>query len=174
MRPRWRSRGAGPDGCIHRGPRRACAMGWFLGPQRERRTAAAELVGSRGMTARGQGKKVGRAVAGQGPTGARPAQKRGRLGASPHDRQRSTLAVGASSACSAPPVRRPPAVTATMPLDPTTHQPRPTRHGPCRARCRCRIRSIGRESRFRCGPAPIRPGPPPGQRARKRSAHPVP
>ena len=120
MRPRWRSRGAGPDGCIHRGPRRACAMGWFLGPQRERRTAAAELVGSRGMTARGQGKKVGGAVAGQGRAGARPAQKRGRLGASPHDRQRSTLAVGTSSARSVPPVRHPPAVTATMPLDPTT------------------------------------------------------
>ncbi|MGO1164935.1 hypothetical protein ACTOV4_24215, partial [Brucella sp. C7-11G] len=50
------------------------------GPQHQRRTAAAELVGSRGMAACGQGKKVGGAVAGQGRFGARPAPKRGPMG----------------------------------------------------------------------------------------------
>lgn len=67
MRPRWRSRGDGRTAAPE-------------GQQRERRTAAAELVVARGMTARGQGKKVGGAVAGQGRTGARPARKRGRIG----------------------------------------------------------------------------------------------
>lgn len=108
MRPRWRSRGDGPDGCTP-------------GPQRERRTAAAELVGSRGMTARGQGKKVGGAVAGQGRADARPAQKRGRIGGlSQQHRWRTTLTVGASSAWSALPVYHPPTVAAAMPPDTTT------------------------------------------------------
>nr|WP_281066356.1 tyrosine-type recombinase/integrase [Xanthobacter flavus] len=74
------------------------------------------------MTACGQGKKVGGAVAGQGRTGARPARKRGRLGASPHDRQRSTQAVGTSSARR----RRQRVILPRSPTpasEPTTHAP---------------------------------------------------
>lgn len=131
MRPRWRSRGDGPDGCTP------------CGPQRQRRTAAAELVVLRGMTACGQGKKVGGAVAGQSRTGARPAQKRGRLGlrrmidrdrrwrSAPHQHaQRRRCGPTSRGHGHLPPTQR--------------HQPRPTPNRPCRARCRCRT-AIGRE-----------------------------
>ena len=94
MRPRWRSRGDGPADCI-------------------RRTAAsAEDGGSRACccarnAAQPQGKKVGGAVAGQGRAGAKPAEMRGRIGASLALSAETTLAVGASSARSALAARQP-------------------------------------------------------------------
>jgi hypothetical protein len=131
MRPRWRSRGDGPADCI-------------------RRTAAsAEDGGSRACccarnAAQPQGKKVGGAVAGQGRAGARPAEMRGRIGLRRHRQQRTTLAVGASSARSVPPARQPSRCHGHhASLAAQRCALRPTRHRPCRARCRRRIEPIG-------------------------------
>ncbi len=159
MRSRWRSRGDGPDGCI-------------------RRTAAsAEDGGSRACccarnAAQPQGKMVGGAVAGQGRAGARPAEKRGRIGASLASSAENDAggrhifsAFGAGDV-SALPLLRPPC----LPIQ--RHAPRPTRHRPCRARCRVQDRVDWRQYRFRRGPVPIRPVLP-SPRARTRSAHPV-
>ena len=65
--------------------------------------------------------------------------------ASPASRQqRTTLAVGASSARSVPPARQPSRCHGHhASLAAQRCAPRPTRHRPCRARCRRRIEPIG-------------------------------
>ena len=113
-----------------------------LGPQRQRRTAAAELVGSRGMRRSRRGRRSAEPL--QAKSGPAPDQPRREAasGLRRHCRQRTALAIGASSARSAP------AGASTFrhhgDLAPTQrHQPRPMRHRSCRARCWRRIGAIG-------------------------------
>jgi len=84
MRPRWLSSGDGRPTCT----RRAAA---------KRRTAVAELLGSRGMRRSRRGRRLAKPLQGQGRPGARPASKRGRRGGCGHsdprrDRRRSHVA----------------------------------------------------------------------------------
>ena len=77
MRPRWRSSGDGRPTCT----REAAA---------QRRTAVAELLGSRGRRGTRRGRRSAKPLQGRGRPGARSAITRGRRGCSGHSRTGET------------------------------------------------------------------------------------
>lgn len=147
MRPRWLSSGDGRPTCT----RRAAA---------KRRTAVAELLGSRGMRRSRRGRRLAKPLQGQGRPGARPASKRGRRGGCGHSDPGEIDADRTSPAAAAGDAR--------LPAYPSRHlttartwqggraspderplQAESRRRSPARRRLRCCVRHEGRDQRIR-------------------------